>query len=146
MIKQLRKRHFQIWSAMTILIPFGIISATLVIPKPATNPVLQPPFAKALPVVVKTIDKEGYVMNLRGNTENPTQVEWINKKPLTVPTAVIYKMIPGKKEVGSNDLIGRIESIGINHFDLKTDSTNNYRFILYDFIHQQIIDSINFTP
>jgi hypothetical protein len=131
---------------MLILIPTGIISATLVIPKPATNPVLQPSVTKALPVVVKTIDKDGYRMNLRGNDANPTQAEWINKKALTVPTAIIYKIVSGKKGVESNDLIGRIESRGTYHFDLKTDSTNNYRFILYDFIHQQVIDSINFTP
>ncbi len=146
MIKQLRKRHFQIWSAMLILIPGGIISATLVIPKPATNALLQPPQTESLPTLIKTVDKENYTMNLRGNSQIPVQVEWINKKALTVPTAVIYKRVLGKKEIENNDLIGRIESGGTYHFDLKTDSTNNYRFILYDFIHQQIIDSINFTP
>ena len=145
MIKQLRKRHFQIWSAMTILIPFGIISATLVIPKPATNPVLQPSATRALPVLIKTIDTENYTMNLRGISQDATQVEWINKKPLTVPTAVIYKTIPGKNYVESNELIGRIESIGTYHFDLKDDSTGNYNFIVYDFMHHQIIDSMNFS-
>ncbi len=146
MIKQLRKRHFQIWSGMLILIPTGIISAILVIPKPATNMLLQPPTTTALPVIIKTVDKENYTMNLRGNSEKPTQVEWINKKALTVPTAVIYKINPATEKIESNDLVGRIESQRTYHFDLKADSTDNYHFILYDFIHQQIIDSINFTP
>ncbi|MEO8772575.1 MAG: hypothetical protein ABI402_20935 [Ferruginibacter sp.] len=146
MIKQLRRRHFQIWSAMLILIPTGIISAMLLIPKLATNAVLQPAPTKALPKIIRSVDAEDYTINLRGTSTDPTQVEWINKKALTVPTAVIYKSIPGKKDVESNDLIGRVESRGTYYFNWKTDSTNNYHFILYDFIHQQIIDSINFTP
>jgi hypothetical protein len=146
MIKQLRKRHFQIWSAMLILIPSGIICATLVIPKQSKNPLLQPPASAALPVLIKSVEKRDYTINLRGNTEIPTQVEWINKTVLTVPTAVLYKAVTGKKDIDGADLIGRIESGGIYHFDLMPDQANNYHFILYDFIHQQIIDFINFTP
>ena len=146
MIKQLRKRHFQIWSAMLILIPSGIISATLVIPKQTKDTLFQPPATEALPVVIKTVEKPDYTITLRGNKQIPTQLEWINKTALTVPTAAIYKTVPGKKEVEGADLIGRIESKGTYHFYLRGDSTTDYHFILYDFIHQQIIDSINFTP
>ena len=49
MIKQLRKRHLQTWSALLILIPAGIISATLVRPTPAQNILLQPSQTAALP-------------------------------------------------------------------------------------------------
>ena len=146
MIKQLRKRHFQIWSAMLILIPSGIISATLVIPKQTKNALLQPAVTRALPVVIKTMEKQDYTVNLRGNSQIPAQLEWINKTALTVPTAVIYKIVPGKKDIENADLIGRIESKGTYHFDLKNEATNDFHFILYDFIHQHIIDSINFTP
>lgn len=146
MVKQLRRRHFQIWSALLVLIPSGIISATLVIPRQAKNDLLQPASGEALPVVIKTIEKPGYTIRLRGNSQSAAQLEWINKTPLTVPTAVIYKTIPGKQSFGNGELIGRIESRGTYHFNLKNDSTNNYDFILYDFIHGQIIDSINFTP
>ena len=145
MIKQLRKRHFQIWTSMLILIPTGIISAMLVIPKQTKDTLLQPPATEALPLVIKTVEKPGYTIRLRGNKQIPTQLEWINRTALTVPTAVIYKTIPGKKDIEGADLIGRIESKGTYHFYLLGDSTN-YHFILYDFIHQQIIDSINFTP
>ena len=146
MIKQLRRRHFQIWLALLILIPAGIISATIVIPKPVTNGLLQPPNSVALPNIIKTINKENYTVSLRGNMKTPSQIEWINKTALTVPTAVIYKSVPGKNEVESGDLIGRIESKGTYHFYLKEDSTHYDHFILYDFIHKHIIDSINFTP
>ena len=144
MIKQLRRRHLQIWSAMLILIPSGIISATLVIPKQSENALLQPSASEALPVIIKTVEKQDYTINLRGFSQIPTQLEWINKTVLTVPTAVIYKTFFGKKDIDSADLIGRIESKENYHFDLKHDSTKYYHFILYDFIHQQIIDSINF--
>jgi hypothetical protein len=146
MIKQLRRRHFQIWLVLLILIPAGIISATIVIPGPATNSLLQPTTSFALPNIIKTINKENYAVNLRSNTQVPSQIEWINKTVLTIPTAVIYKIVAGKKDVESGDLIGRIESKGTYHFYLREDSTNYYHFVLYDFIHKQIIDSINFTP
>ena len=146
MIRQLRRRHFQIWLALLILIPAGIISATIVIPKPATNSLLQPNSSVALPNIIKTINKENYTVSLRGNDQTPSQIEWINKTALTVPTAVIYKTIAGRKDVESGDLIGRIESKGTYHFYLREDSTHYYHFILYDFIHKQIIDSINLTP
>lgn len=146
MIRQLRKRHFQIWSAMLILIPLGIVSATLVIPKEPKNAVLQPSPSAALPVVISTVSKQEYTINLRGNSQIPTQLEWINKTVLTFPTAVIYKTFSGKRDIANAALVGRIEARGTYHFDLKSDSTNNYYFILYDFIHQQIVDSINFKP
>ncbi len=145
MIKQLRRRHFQIWIALLILVPAGIISAIIVIPKPAANSLLQPGVSIALPNIIETINKVNYTVSLRGNTQTPTQIEWINKTALTVPTAVIYKTISGEKNIESGDLIGRIESKGTYHFYLRDDSTGIYHFVLYDFIHHQIIDSINFT-
>ncbi len=144
MIKQLRRNHLQIWTALLILVPAVIISATVVIPKQAKDKLLQPAASLGLINVIKTIDKENYTINLRSNSNIPQQVEWINKTSLTTPTAVLYKTFPGKTGIEGADLIGRIESKGIYHFELRPDSTSNYNFILYDFIHQQIIDSINF--
>ena len=145
MIKPLRKRHLQIWSVLAVLIPVGIIGALIVRPKPANDKTLQPSSTEALPVIIKKIEKENYTVSLRGNNQIATQLEWINKSVLTFPTAVIYKTIPGNNNIGNADLIGRIEARGTYHFALQPDSANNYYFILYDFIHQQMIDSINFS-
>ena len=131
---------------MLILIPLGIIAATLVIPKQHKNATLQPAPSLALPIIIKTVERENYTINLRTNSSTASQLEWINKKVLTFPTAVIYKTVRGKNDINNADLIGRIEARGTYHFNFKSDSTNNYHFILYDFIHQQIIDSINFKP
>ncbi len=144
MIKQLRRRHLQVWYALLFLIPAGIISATMVRPAPAATRLLQPLPDKALPAIIKTISRENYTMSLRGNSSVPQQVEWINKTALTTPTTVLYKVFPGKIGIEGADLIGRIESKGTYYFLLRPDSTDNYNFLLYDFIHHQIIDSINF--
>ena len=145
MIKPLRKRHLQIWSVLAVLIPVGIIGALIVRPKPANDKTLQPSSTEALPVIIKKIEKENYTVSLRGNNQNATQLEWINKTVLTFPTATIYKTSLGDNNIAGAELIGRIEARGAYHFALKPDSANNYYFILYDFIKQQVIDSINFT-
>lgn len=143
MIKQLRRRHFQAWCVLAVLIPAGIISATAVIPRQAKNNLIQPATTVALPNIVKSVDNDSYTINLRSNSKIPQQLEWINKIALTTPTTVIYKVIPGKTGIESADLIGRIESKGIYHFELRPDSTSDYNFVLYDFIHHRIIDSVN---
>jgi len=146
MIRPLRKRHLQIWSVLAVLIPIGIISALIVRPKPARDVLLQPTFSEALPIVIKTVEKENYTVSLRGNDQTATQLEWINKSVLAFPTAVIYKAT-GSFSPEKSELIGRIEARGNYHFALKPDSaSSSNRFILYDFIHQQILDSINFQP
>jgi hypothetical protein len=146
MIKSLRKRHLQVWTILLVLIPSGIIGALLVRPEPVNSNLLQPASTNALGNIIKTREKENYTINLRGDDRMATQLEWINKLALTVPTAVIYKIRSEQKGIEGADLIGRIETRGAWRFALQPDSTNEYHFILYDFIHQQIIDSINFQP
>ena len=143
MIRPLRKRHLQIWSALAVLIPLSIVSAILVRPMNIASDLLQPANVDALPVVIKTVERDNYVVRLRGTDQTATQLEWINKNILTFPTAVIYK-IHGTFSPTHDDLIGRIEARGTYRFALKPDTGNEYHFILYDFIHQQKIDSINF--
>jgi len=143
MIRPLRKRHLQIWLALAVLIPVSIVSAILVRPKDVASGLLQPTNVEALPVVIKTIEREDYVVRLRGNNQAATQLEWINKNVLAFPTAVIYKTQTTFSPT-HGDLIGRIEARGTYRFALKQDTGNEYHFILYDFIHQQKIDSINF--
>ena len=65
MIKQLRRRHFQVWAVLLVLLPAGIISATLVIPRQPANALLQPVNMVALPIIIKTVEKENYTIRLR---------------------------------------------------------------------------------
>jgi len=143
MIRPLRKRHLQIWSVLAVLIPVSIVCAVIARPKPGDSVLLQPADAASLPVIIKTVEKENFVVRLRGNNEIPGQLEWINKNTLTFPTALIYKTY-GAFSPEHADLIGRIEARGTYRFALKADQGREYHFVLYDFIHQQKIDSINF--
>ncbi len=146
MIKALRKRHLQIWTAWAVLIPIGIISAVIVRPQFPKDKLLQPTSTEALPVILKFLDKDNYAIQIRSNPDTSLlQLEWINKKTLIYPTATIYEDIMNRNSISNAVLIGRIEARGTYHFQLNKNLVrNNYHFILYDFIHQKIIDSITF--
>jgi hypothetical protein len=160
MIKSLRKRHLQIWTLWALLLPIGIITAWLAVPKPVIDKLLQPGASAALPVLLKSIDKKSYTVNLKTNEDKSQyQLEWINKEVSTASSSLIYKASPNpasplpspkerEKEEGAleeAELVGRIDARGIYHFALSKDSTNNYNFILYDIIKKQIIDSLKFS-
>lgn len=147
MIKPLRKRHLQIWYSLAILIPLGIISAWLVVPKPIQDRLLNPVNSNALPVLIKSVTKDAYTVSLRRKEDwSAFQLEWINHSPLTAPSAIIYETFPEKGISGPEGaaLIGRIDSRGIYHFSLGKHSTNHASFLLYDIIHHRVIDRINF--
>jgi len=148
MIKPLRKRHVQVWTFLAILIPLGIISSWWVVPKIVTDRILHPPSSDALPILIKTISKDDYSVSLRRLEDwSAVQLEWINHSELTTPSAIIYELYPenGSDSLEGAGLIGRIDSRGIYHFPLKRDSINvHLHFMLYDIIHQKVIDRINF--
>jgi hypothetical protein len=143
MIKSLRKRHLQIWALWAVLMPVGIIAAWLAVPQKAVDKLLQPEAGTALPVAIQSVEKESYIVTLRSNKENTQyQLQWINRKPSTVPSSLIYKVSPPE-----NELVGRVDARGTYYFPLGIDSNNMYRFILYDIIKKRTIDSVNFkTP
>ena len=153
MIKSLRKRHFQRWLLLAIALPAGIVSAWLVIPKPLHQDLLQPGNSLALPVLCKGVDRGRYLINLRCNTDSTAfQLEWINKSPLTTPSALIYLagendkvMERGDTAMGQGDLIGRIGGRGIYHFSLKGKMANSpIKLAVYDILHHRIIEQIKF--
>jgi hypothetical protein len=146
MIKPLRKRHLQIWATLAVLLPIGILSAWLVVPKPVREHLLQPASAQALPLLLKNIDKINYSAILRSNADTSVlQLEWINKKPLVVPSALIYQVSDGLKNMQDANIVGRIDVQGTYLFPLKKDPANkNIQFVLYDIVHHKIIYLINF--
>lgn len=142
MTKQLRRRHFQIWLLLLLILPLGIITARLVRPKPAVNQLLQPVSIPALPTLLQTYKNENYTVNIRKGNDTSQQLEWINNQILAVPTAVIYKTEKGSKSIENGEMVGRIEARGIYRFSMRPGPVET--LLLYDFIHQQIIDTINF--
>jgi hypothetical protein len=147
MMKPLRKRHLQVWTALAVLLPLGIISAWLYAPNTVPVKLLDKEQAALLPVTVQTKESKSYTGILRTNEQKAAwQLEWQNKTPLTVPSAVIYRKISNDNGIIKNELVGRIESKGNYVFNINTGSSNNsaFSFVLYDFIHDKIIDSLNF--
>jgi hypothetical protein len=148
MIKPLRKRHVQIWFALAVFIPLGIVSAWLVVPKPVQDHLLNPVHSDALPVIIKTVSTDDFTASLRKKEDGSAfQLEWNNHSPLTVPSAIIYETHPGKdrNETEGAALIGRIDYRGLYHFSLEKDSANEHRnFMLYDIIHHRVIHRIIF--
>src|SRR6478736_9512578 len=116
MIKPLRKRHLQIWTAIAVLLPVGMICAWLVVPKPVKDHLWQPASTVALPVIIKSVKKENYTVNLRTNNDlSATQLEWINQAALTSPSAIIYELSQSDtgQLIENADLIGRIDAKGV---------------------------------
>jgi hypothetical protein len=147
MIKSLRKRHRQIWMAWAILLPAGIIFAWLAIPDQQPVRLLQNPPDTSLPDIVQSGSLPDYSINLRSDKNRSSwQLEWLNKKILKVPSAVIYQVTEqtGPFKPGNAKLIGRIEAKGSYRFPVSIDSSINkpLNLVLYDFIHNKIIDSI----
>ena len=149
MIKPLRKRHRQVWLLLAVLLPVGIIVSWLIIPNPAAVTLLKQTTPALLPVIKYTMDKKEYAIHIRTNKENTEwQLEWKNKLALTVPSAVIYKTTGNNTGIKNGQLIGRIEARGDYIFVLPQDTSgyDKLHLTIYDFIHQQTIDSINFQP
>ena len=174
MIKQLRKRHLQIWALWAVLIPVGIIAAWMAVPKKVTddlNRVINS--APTLPQqtittdsIIASVEKENYKLNIllpnTVNSESPIRLEYtlnlqfINKKELTTPSLLLYRMTdPAINDIDKQELLGRIESKGTQYFQLKISnlpiSNRKFdykdKFILYDIIKKQTIDSLIFkTP
>jgi len=147
MMKPLRKRHRQIWIAWAVLLPIGIVFAWLVIPNQQQVNLITPETVTILPDIISTADKPDYRVNIRTDKEKVKwQMEWQSKSVLTVPSAVIYRVLDANPDITKEQLIGRIESRRDYVFNLPIDSAGYppLYLILYDFIHEKKIDSIIF--
>jgi hypothetical protein len=148
MNKHLRKWHFLMWSLLAILIPLGIFTAWIVIPVPVKDQLFQPWKTLALPVIEKSFVRNSYIVRLRrSENDSDIQLEWENTSALVSPSAIIYEMNPHNKweDRREGNLVGRISGRGIYHFPLeKIEAGRSYHFILYDIMHRQVIDRVNF--
>lgn len=147
MIKPLRNIHRRIWLILAILLPAGIIAAWLAVPDPGHVEILSKPAYQLLPVIQAKRELPQHCVHIRSSADKTDwQIEWKNKLPLAVPTAVIYQTVAGNTNIMQARLIGRIEARGDYVFRLQPDSTwhNQLNLLLYDFIHERVIDSLNF--
>lgn len=146
MTRSLRKKHFFAWSVLSMLLPIGMITALLSVEKKVTDSLLQPAKTEVLPIILKQKENSEYAVAVRSNAGgSQLQLEWINKSILKVPTAVIYQSAKNTNEISKAKAVGRIEGRGNFYFTVdSTFSDSNYQLLVYDFIHQKIIKTINF--
>ena len=132
----------QIWRLWAVLLPLGLVAA-IVVRKPVVKDFFAPPQnGKTLPVVIaeKQIGKN--LLQLRGTSPGTIQqMLWVNREALKVPSATIYLARPGATTIEGATYIGRIETRGNYVFNLPMQ--DEYHLLLYDFIHQQVIDHID---
>jgi hypothetical protein len=64
MIKQVRKRHLQIWALWAVLIPVGIIVAWMAVPKKVTQELLQKVAPASTNHTIASVEKENYKINI----------------------------------------------------------------------------------
>jgi hypothetical protein len=137
MIKPLRRRHLQVWSLLAILLPATIMAGWLAIPRAATDFLLQSEAPPPLPLLLAQSDKPGRTVSLRASADTSTlQLEWIERSPLTTPTALVY---------AGQALLGRIGPQGTYRFSFRpTPNGKHPPITVYDIIHHQLIEKINF--
>lgn len=147
MIKPLRNAHRQTWLLLAFLLPAGIIAAWLVIPAADPVTVLSRPSSRLLPEIQAKHESLQHCAYIRSSVDRTDwQIEWKNKTPLAVPSAVIYQLQGKQTTIDNARLIGRIEATGDYVFPLQPDSAlpKKLSLLLYDFIHEKVIDSLNF--
>lgn len=147
MIRSLRNSHRHVWMATAVLLPTAMILAWLYVPN--VIPVSRVLISKVdlLPIVKTSKESSRYCINIRSNNEGTAwQLEWKNKLPLTVPSAVIYDGSSRGSDISGFGFIGRIESKGAYVFALPATTTLSrpVRLFLYDFIHEKMVDSVRF--
>ena len=144
MIKELRKRHLQIWILWAVLLPVGIIVAYMAVPKKVEQALLQADRLRTEKIILATATRATYSINIRVDTSfnNPSlALEFINKKELTVPSLLLYTETDSSDNIDKQFLLGRIETKGTQFFSLDFYSAIGWgkirytgKFILYDFI------------
>lgn len=142
MNRQLRKRHHIVWSFIAMAVPLLLLFSWLFIPQLEPVKAVSVPQQESLPVLLKTIKRSHYEAEIRTDSKGDLQLEWWSKVALRIPSALIYQVKANQQQI----LTGRIETRGHYRFPLQRDSASKeYHLQLYDFIHQQIIDTINFS-
>lgn len=140
---KLRRRHLQIWVLLFFALPILIFLAQLTIPVYPISKLEEKKENYFLPLLLKKYERSSYMLIVKTDTQHTVQsFEWINKQPLQSPSALLY-MTSTTKEFSTSDalLIGRIEARGSHQFLVEK---NNYdQLIVYDFIHNKVIDTIN---
>ena len=130
------------WCIVAMILPVGIVGALLSrVGFPDTGNIA----VAATPAIVN--DRYSISILCTPN-DSLCQVQYINRIPLTVPSLLLYRMRQGAGNIDGHELLGRIGTTGEYRFALSgkmnAGKDRGEAFILYDFIHQKVTDTIKF--
>ena len=154
MIKTLRKKHLQIWILCAVLIPVGIIVVWMSMPKKVmqdldwvinSTPELPGP-TLSVNKMIDSVENQNYKISIRGDSsETLLLLEFETKKEIITPSLLLYQVIdPTTNDLDKQELIGRIQGDRPHYFSFKRNNNSDNKYILYDFIKKQTIDSLIF--
>lgn len=155
MMKPLRKAHFHIWLAAAALLPSGILLGWLAVPAGPAYITLPAEPSSLLPRIFSQADRPEYSVSLRTNDNHTAwQLEWINKQSLRTPSLLVCQWpgnsdsLPASFRLDRSVIIGRIEAKGAYRFALDTaiEQIGNRKIVAYDFIHEQVLDTLTLLP
>jgi hypothetical protein len=154
MIKPLRKIHLQVWALLAVLIPVGILVSWMALPKKVTQdldrainsmPTL-PGQTITVDQTISSIENENYQINIRGDSsETLLLLQFETKKDMVTPSLLLYHVSDSTtNDIDKQELIGRIRGNRPHFFSFTRNSNSYYKYILYDIIKKQTIDSLIF--
>jgi hypothetical protein len=151
MIKSLRKRHFQIWIIWAIIFPVVIVIGWNSIRYPFVQAKITRDQSISFNTIYQSWNRTDYLVEWQfDSSSKKSQLRWLNKIVLTYPTATIYFSSEDSFKTNSSILIGRIEARGEYYFPIDSIAAevkkSKGKIVLYDFIHQQIIDTLKINP
>lgn len=139
---KLRKRHRQLWVMLVFILPLIIVLARLAIPVYPISEVRTRNNEYLLPVVLHKYENSEFAFFIKTDSQHRIHsLEWVNKKPLQLPAALLFLTNSEKNfSTSASLLVGRIEALGKYQFII-----NNPRYkylVVYDFINGKVSNSI----
>jgi hypothetical protein len=101
MILDLRKRHFEIWVILAVLLPAGIIG-TYVLPRPNLTDNYSETSQYLYNDLIHSVERTDYKITLRKNEENKLQIDWLGKTAMKAAGPFIKLIVKGRSETLGN--------------------------------------------
>ena len=143
MVKSLRKRHVQIWMALSLLIPVCLTASWLGIRRIGDADLWQPAPVIRLPVLLKTAGRPGYLLELRTDSlQTVIQLQLQRTEPLASPQVTLYQIPGAESNIDQGKYLGVIGPRGTYRFQLEKSNHSDYYILVYDKIHQRALERI----
>lgn len=137
MTPPLRRAHRFIWLLLAVALPVGFLATRLTRQSPLLQAPILPPQSTAMPVLLRTVDADSLVLNLRQSVQGTErQLEILLKQPFETPSAVVCI-----RQEGSRRAVGLLNAPGLYRFSLPT-GTNRPLVEIVDEVHDRTVKTV----